>query len=347
MRALTVSLAGLLVIACGPVRADLSVPLQGLSPATTAGLQARMHPGQSGNAVRLVFAKTGEERRFIGLAGSPGDDIAGARTLRVRYRLRVEGAESVRMAALLLGDDGARWLKVGAPGPVPSGVTTAALSLSSLQAAAFSEAKSNTPDLSRVHRAWVGVVVDGKVSGTLDLLAAAFSDAPPRAAEPLRITDNAPDAWELFCDPATGAIVTTPDEGPEGQRCMKLQLTFPGGRHMFANPHVAPPLADLEGYSALRLRYKAELPAGISGLLVMLGESGGGTYRAEPMPPPSDEWVTLTVPFPQMRLGEWCSGDNAKLDLDRLEWVFVGVHGTATGDGGPATIWATDIEFVP
>lgn len=334
------------ILAC-PMAGAQVAPVHHLSVATDAGLEVTFAAPTDNAPARLQFSKTGPEPRFVGFRGLPAAPPAGARTLQVRFRLTGEGIDTLRAAALLFEQSGARWLKLGAPTAPSADEQLAVLSLASLKAAPFAEAAATDPDLSRVSQVWVGVVLAGKVQGVLELLDAAFSDARPSAVAPLPITDNAPGAWKLFSDPAARATVSTPDEGPDGRSCMKLQFHFPGGRHMFANPHVSLPLVDLEGYSALRFRYKATLPAGIAGLLVMVGEGKGAIYIADPPPPPGAEWATLTVPFAEMKLGAWTRDDNDRLDLDSLTTLYIGVHGTALGDGGPGTVWATDIEFIP
>jgi hypothetical protein len=127
---------------------------------------------------------------------------------------------------------------------------------------------------------------------------------------------------------------------------MKLEFTFPGGKHMYCVPATPVPEVELEGYVGLRFTYKAALPPGIEGLLVMLGESGG-QFPADPAPPPSDDWTTVTLLFSDFELGSWSKDDNGQLDPNKVSSVHIACHGAATGAGGPGTIWATDIEFVP
>jgi len=330
-----------------PMAAAQVAPVHHLSVATEAGLAATFTGPTDHAPARLQFSKTGPEPRFVGFRGVPTVPPAGARTLQVRFRLTGEGIDALRAAALLSEAGGARWLKLGAPTRPSADEQLVVLSMASLKPAPFSESVATDPDLGGVSQVWVGVVLTGQAHGVFELVDATFSDARPLAVAPLIITDNAPGVWGLFSDPAARATVSTPNEGPDGRNCMKLQFHFPGGRHMFANPHVSLPLVDLEGYSALRLRYRATLPAGIGGLLVMLGEAKGAIYIADPPPSPSAEWVTLTVPFAELKLGAWTRDDNDRLDLDGLTTLYIGVHGTALGDGGPGTVWATDIEFIP
>jgi hypothetical protein len=116
---------------------------------------------------------------------------------------------------------------------------------------------------------------------------------------------------------------------------------------MYAIPSTPVPEQGLEGYRALRFTYKASLPAGIKGLLVTLGEHGGGQYFADPAPPASADWTTITIPFENFKKAGWAKDTNEKLDLDQVDRLMIGVHGTASGAGGGGCIWVTDIEFVP
>ena len=127
---------------------------------------------------------------------------------------------------------------------------------------------------------------------------------------------------------------------------MKLEFNFVGGRHMYLTPTIPVPAAELDGYTGLQFTYKATLPDGIEGLLVMLTESGG-QYMATPMPGPSEDWVTITIPFADFELGSWSKDDNGQLDLGRINSIIIGTHGGATGDGGDGLIMVSDIEFAP
>jgi hypothetical protein len=126
-----------------------------------------------------------------------------------------------------------------------------------------------------------------------------------------------------------------------------VEFNFSGGRHMYMVPSVNAPAADLGGYSGLELTYRASLPEGIDGLLLMLGEQGGAQYYADPPPPAAADWTTLTVPFSAFRLGSWTQDANGSLDLDRVQSIAVGVHGTAAGEGGPGVLYVTGLRFVP
>jgi hypothetical protein len=176
---------------------------------------------------------------------------------------------------------------------------------------------------------------------------AAFTSEPYRPTEPIRLTGDGPGVWVTGYDPAAQVKVSLPDEGPGGRPCMKAEFAFPGRRHMYVIPALPVPESDLDGYRALRFTYKAKLPRGIAGLLVCLWERGSAQYYADPAPPASDEWKTVTISFEDLKLGAWSKDRNGRLDLDQIASIVIGVHGTAAEDAASGVIWATDVEFVP
>jgi hypothetical protein len=109
----------------------------------------------------------------------------------------------------------------------------------------------------------------------------------------------------------------------------------------------AMPEAELEGYKGLRFTYKAQVPKGINGLLVMLRESDGTQYCATPPPQATEDWKTVTIPFDAFKKGGWCKDENDQLDLDQIGSISIGVHGTTTEKTGKGFIMTKEIQFVP
>ena len=221
------------------------------------------------------------------------------------------------------------------------------LPLASFRRAAFAQDEDEEIQWSQVERLWLGLVLDGPAEGTLALTRAVLTDEPYRPTAPLKVTNGAPGNWSVAHDRAATAKTTTPAEGPDGKPCMRLDYAFPGGRHMYVVPSTPLPEAELEGYGALRFTYKATLPEGIDGLLVMLMERDGTQYFADPAPPASDEWKTITIPFASFQRGTWSPDENDRLDLNDVGRVAIGLHGTTTETQGKGTIWAADVQFVP
>lgn len=333
------------ILAAGAVSAQVSVSLDSLRLVPVNAVRTRATHEQ--DALRITFAKADEHRRMLPLRARPAASAEGTRALAFRYRLVMQEGEAPRLAALVFDSDGASWLRLAGDLAPADELTDARVSLAALRPTSFSPQAGAGVAWDRVGEVWIGLVLDGPAAGTLDITAARLTSEPHRPTHPLRLTGDGPGAWTLFRDPAVQGAVTVADEGPDGRPCMKIEYAFPGRRHMYCNASAPVPPVDLEGYTALRITYRATLPPGIRGLLVMLAEDTGAIYRAEPMPPPSDDWTTLTIPLDELRLAEWMRAGDPTLDLDRVVAIWIGSHGTAIGDGGPGVIRVCDIELVP
>ncbi|MBM3472522.1 MAG: hypothetical protein FJX75_04515 [Armatimonadetes bacterium] len=295
-------------------------------------------------AAKVTFKKADEPRRLVALEARPGKSAVGAKALVARYRLTLKTGEA-RLALVAWDAAGNAWHKTGSEPAKTGAFTDGRVAASSPRPAAFNQEPALEFNWDDIEKVWVGLVIDGAAEGTFELSAARLTDEPYRAAEPLALTIADTKLWSIGKDPAVTAEMTVADEGPNGGACTKLAFTFPGGKHMYLVPSMALPQSDLEGYSALEITYKAELPPGIQGLLLMLGESGG-QFMVEPMPAPSEKWITATIPFADFKLGGWSKDDNGVLDLDRVQSLMIGTHGASTG-GGPGLIMVSDVRFVP
>ena len=306
--------------------------------------------GGEARRIEVIFAKEPGPRRFLALEAKAADVPPSALAIVLECRVKLTAGEPPRLAALLWERGGGAWFKVNAK-PVALGeFAPGRISLRSLREAGFSRDASGELELGNVEKVWVGLVLgasEEKASGSLELGGARFTDEPFKPARALRITGDGPGRWTVGKDPAVRAELTTPGEGPGGGPCMKVEFTFPGGRHMYMVPTTPVPDAELEGYAGLRFTYRASPPPGIGELLVMLIERNGAQYLAGPAPPASAEWTTVTIPFKRFSLGGWSKDPNGRLDLGELASVAVACHGTASGTGGQGTILVTDIEFVP
>ncbi|MCS6861648.1 MAG: hypothetical protein NZT92_15170 [Abditibacteriales bacterium] len=326
---------------------DVDLPLDRLRLVAVNGVTAQRQ--QVGGGVKVTFNKTGEERRFLALEAQPRGNLSGVKALVLRCRVNLAGGQPPRLAMKVFERGGGVWFKVGQPIAVGQ-VAESRLSITGLRLAEFSEDANGQMDWDKVGKVWVGLVVDGKVSGSFEIHAAQFTRAPYTPHQPLRITGDGAGVWSVMQDPAVQSKLTTPNEGPNGKPCMKFEFTLPGGRHMYTLPTVSVPEAELDGYRGLQLTYKATLPAGnplLQGLLVLLHERDGSQYYASPAPPPAADWRTLLIPFASFTLGEWSRDENGRLDVDQIAAVSIGVHGTALEAGGSGVIYAADVVFAP
>lgn len=325
--------------------------IDGLRLAAVSSMTAKLEkktPADNGKAaIAVAFRKTDDQRRLLALEAQPKVSPAGAKAVVLRCRVNLSQGDSPRPALVLFDRSGGSWYKV-APNQVSRGsFAEIRISVQGLRRTAFSGEGTGELEWDRLAKVWVGLVLEGPAEGRFELSEARFTSEPYKPSGPLRVTGDGAGTWSVGNDPAARVSLTTPNEGPGDKPCMKLDFQFPGRRHMYAVPSTPLPVVELEGYGGLRFTYKATLPQGLAGLLVMLGERNGAQYFVDPPPPASADWTTVTIPFANFRLGTWSKDSNGKLDLEEVDRVMIGVHGTAAEDVGNGTIWATDIEFVP
>ncbi len=341
--------------AAGPVAA-LDFPFgagssgtKGLQIAPVGGVQAQLtYARANGRAVaRLSFAKSDRSRRLLAVRAPVTRKLAGIRSLKMTYRVDLKEGHAPKAVVAVFERDGAMWFHVLSQPLAVGRVAEVTIPCGSMRLAAFSRDESGQLEWSRVEKAWLGLVLDGPARGVLELHQLHFSTDPFRAAEPLPIPIDQPDKWNVGHDRRVKYTFQAVDEGPQGQKCLKLDFIFPVGKHMYLTPTIRLPECEIEGYSAIRFTYRALLPKGISGLLVTVGELDGSQYEAYPYPPPSQQWRTITIPFTNFRLAGWTRDENGRLDLGQLRRITIGVHGTATGDGGKGTVWIADLWLVP
>ena len=328
----------------GAAQGAVDIDLAGLSLVPANNVQASLETG--GEAVRVAFTKSSEEPRLLALAMACDGLPDGLLSARARCRLSLDTGAAPRVVLAFWEKGGSCWFKTG-PRLEPSAeLADVSASLSGPRLAAFSDDGTDALELGDVSTVWIGLLLEGPASGTLDLASAVLSPDAYRATEPLSLTGGGPGEWTVGHDPDARAELTTPNEGPDGRPCMRLDFNIPSNRHMYVVPSAALPAVNLDGYSALRLTYRATLPEGLKGLLLMIGEQGA-QFACEPPPPPTDDWSTMTIPLESFKLGGWSTDDNGRLDMERASSIMVGTHGVTTAEVGDGTIWALDIELVP
>ncbi|MCD6352563.1 MAG: hypothetical protein J7M26_10625, partial [Armatimonadetes bacterium] len=283
-------------------------------PVAATGVKVKLeaNPGAAaGQArLRLTFDKTEAARRFVAIERPLHGMPSGTRALQLRWRLKLDGDAQVRPAILIFEKGGGAWYKVAAPLEPSAEFKDVRLSVTGLHLAGFSTDASGKLEFGNLEKLWLGAVVDGAGKGTLELSDIRLTSEPYKPSEPLIITGGSrgPGRWSVAKDPAVQAKLTTPKEGPKGGPCMKFDIVFPPGRHMYALPRVEVPPADLEGYRALRFSFIALLPPGIKTMLVSLYERDGSQYYVQPEG--SREWKTVTIPFSDFKLGGWSRDEN-------------------------------------
>ena len=347
------AVAGLLALALGCAPRPVAVrPTAGWRVAPGMGVQATLDildAGQGGGqALRLTFAKTGAERRFVAIEGKPEGDAAAAKALSVWYRLALAQGDRPKLALVVFETDGGAWFRTSAAPLALDTTCEARLPLTGFRRAEFGQDADTDAHLDQAVRFWVGLLFDGPAEGTLELGRVAFMPDAAVATTPLPIVYDDPALWSLGKDPAVEAKLAVTKEGPGGRPAVRTDFAFPGGRHMFMLPALRLQDVEMQGYRGLRFACKAKLPAGIKGLLVSLSERGDGSqYCAEPAPAPSEEWTTTSIPFDAFKFGAWSKDENGRLDLAEVDQIIIGLHGQASDEKAAGMILVSEIELVP
>lgn len=330
---------------CAAVAADAAdMPLAHVGLPSMNGTDARLELVPH---LKVGFRKTDSYRRLLCLHAEAAGRLVGVKALAFQYRLRLAEPARPRLAVLVFDSDGESWIKVAGPMDSSASFSDARVSLAALRPTDFSSRANGEVDWGQTQRVWFGLVLDGLAKGTLEICDPRLTDEPHRPTAPLPLAADGVRRWTMHRDKAVQGQLTTPKEGPEGQVCMKAEFSFPGGRHMFCTNSLPVPCDDLEGYRALRIAYRATLPPGISGMLVLLSEGSGACYQADPLPPASATWRTITIPLDRFELGAWSRDADDRLRMEEVTQVWVGAHGTAAGDGGPSSICVCDMALVP
>ncbi len=293
---------------------------------------------------QLRVEKAGEERRIAALEGKPSGPVTEKMALELQFRLKTDRQELPQLAVLAMERDGGVWYRTVEISPPAGRTVNMRVPLSRpFTRAVFADDSDETIRWNQVERVWVAMLIDEPIQATLDLTRAVFTDEPfrPTSAHVVEGT------WDSAHDPAVKDQITVENSDPGGGPCMVYRFTMPGGRHMYAIPRVPVSVEELEGYSGLRFTYRARLPEGISGLLVMLMEADGTQYYAEPAPPGSAEWTTGTIPFDRFQRGGWSKDENDRLDLNEVRHVAIGLHGAARPAEASGEILVGKVEFVP
>lgn len=309
------------------------------------GLNTRWTQTKEGFVVK--FSKPNKERRLLVLETS-SPNIAKAKSVSLRFRLKftsipVSGLE-VRSAVLAFGPAGEVWFKVSIPIEVKEEENEWHIPLRGFQPTAFTKSETE-PDLTKIRRLQVGLALDGACDGIWEVRHISLNTEPFKPTRPLVVPISPKEQLTLIHDPAAKARTEIVKEGEK--LIWRTEFTIPGGRHMYVLPVLPVPDADLTGYSALQLTYRARLPVGIKALLITLVERDGSNYYTDWLATPTEEWRTLTIPLNEFRLGSWSQDENGKLDLDQIGSIIVGMHGTTSEREGNGEIWVMSIAFVP
>ena len=133
--------------------------------------------------------------------------------------------------------------------------------------------------------------------------------------------------------------------GPESTPAAVLEFSFSATQYNWNWATVGTAGLDLSGFTAVRVTYRTEVPAGFASLSVMLRESTGGSYWVPQVLPLSPRrWHTAIVPFSRFTVPAWSKDANSTLDLDLVTAVSIGLE---TARSGPGRVILADVELLP
>ncbi len=298
----------------------------------------------AGEALEVRFKKPGAERRLLAFEARPGRDLSWVKALSLRYRLTGVPAGAARLAAVVQTAGGGAFFKVAAMPAVVGAETEGRVPLHNLREAAFSVEGAKLA-WDKIERVWFGLAIDAACEGSFTMLKAAVTSEPYRPTAPLTVPLGKPEAWSVGKEPSVQHKVSLTNEGPDGTPAIRLDLTFPAGKHCWFIPGLTVTAPEIDGYRALRFRYKATLPTGPN-LLFALAERDGGQYIIDPPVAQSADWKVLEQPLAQFKLAGWSRDPNNHLDLESGISIQTGCHGVAN-PGGSGSIWIAELTFVP
>lgn len=328
----------------GAALAAVDVPLQNLKPVMMSGFTAKT--AANGGAVTFIFKKAGDERRLLAAEGALAASGAGALAAEVQYQVALTSGAAPRLAVIAWDKRGGSWYRIGARSVKAGEATSGRISTAGLTATAFSADPAGQLDWNNVDRLWVGFIFDGAAEGTATIMSARLTDTPVVPTTPVALI-NCGGKWGDGHDPAVKTTIGTPKEGPNGQDCFKYEFDVPAGKHMYACPNTPIIAEDLDGYKALRMKIRGEIPQGMR-LLIQTSEQGGSGWFVEKQADqiPAD-WTVMTIPVTDFKWASWGQkDDNGQLDLAKLSTLSIGSHGVPN-NARLGLIEVCDVELVP
>jgi hypothetical protein len=324
----------------GLAKASLQT-VQGLD----AKLATRSPDGANSPSWQVSFTKKGPERRFIPLEIALPTVTPSYKALEMTLSSTAESNLTLRPAIMFYDKNGNAWYRYGMPLVNDGQAQALRMNLSQLRRANFNKDGSKDMDWSGLSHLWLGLLADGEGAGQFALSNVGLTSRAYVATTPLLIPLRPIKAWSMAHDKAATQSSQMLKDGD--QEVASVSFRFPLNRHMYVTPSMALPEAEYEAYKGLRLVYKATLPAGINGLLIMFHEGGGSFYSSIPVPA-TDGWQSIELPYDKFVMASWSKKTNGSdFEPARITRLTVGCHGTATGDNGEGEYAIQKIELIP
>ncbi|NMA46855.1 MAG: hypothetical protein GX945_09875 [Lentisphaerae bacterium] len=302
--------------------------------------------GESGGPLwRITFTKKGAERRFVPLAIEAPAAMPAFKALELSIAVSAGEDVAIRPAIIFFTKNGDAWYRYGTPRANDGRTEALRLNLSSLRRTNFSSGSDKELEWSKLSHFWLGFLADGEGSGRVEISKASLTSRPYVPTAPLEIALEPVQKWSIGIDKAATQKSAMVKDGD--MELPMLSFRFPLGRHMFVTPGMPLPEAEYAAYKGLRLTYKAKIPAGINGLLILLHEGGGSFYNTIAVPA-SAEWRSIELPFAGFKMASWNEKPSGnELDVSNVKRITIGCHGTATGDDGEGEIVVKKLELLP
>ena len=311
--------------------------------AKTGGFQGDFVNNTRQDSHHIRFKKDGPERRMIGVKLYPSQRWEEHKALDMSVGIKLAEGQSARPFMMIVELEGGSWCRVGMPFQ-ENGKEDIRLNLNNMRQTAFSHDGNGKLDWNHIGEVYIGAVVEGAGEGELKIYNAKLTNEQFVPSKPLAIRLPMAKNVSRSADPAATSSIE--DVEIDGVHVLKETFKFPLGRHMYFTPSFALPDLDYSSYSGIRLTYKARIPMPINGLLITLAE-GGGQFVA-PAPGATSDWVSVDLPFKSFTMAGWAkkrSGD--KMDVENINRILIGCHGTANGDKGEGEILIRKLELIP
>jgi hypothetical protein len=290
--------------------------------------------------VKLTFIFTGQQEEFL-LIHAPLPQPLSDEYLAAKLTYRTDLQPGMDGPLVFLNEKSAANYTIDPSPPAAPEWRTLYLPLSMFKATDFAPDNNGKLDLAEVNefRLALHAKLEGKpAQGTLWVNEVEFVKEVPEG------NDYPPRDFVFMGEKGATGAISSPEEGPEGERVTRMDFTLPPGEeaHAIAVSRLNG-ARDVVGKAKVRVTFKTLLPNGVEAVILILAESGGAGYAA--LLPGSAEWTTKEITMANMIRGDWAEDENGKLDTDQVIVFGFGTGGKVVEPAG-GTIWIKEYAFV-